>query len=44
MAIAAAVFAVIAYFYKEYQPSHEDTEDQELILDKNSAESDQILQ
>jgi hypothetical protein len=44
MAFGAFIFGVLAINYKEYQPNINDTEDQQLILTKNSPESEEILQ
>jgi hypothetical protein len=44
MAFAAFVFGILAIRYKEYKPNNNDTEDQQLILEKNSPESEQIIQ
>jgi hypothetical protein len=44
MAIAALIFGILALRYKEYQPNNTDSEDQQLIIDKNAPESEQILQ
>jgi len=44
MAFAAFIFGILAIHYTEYQPNINDTEDQQLILNKNSPESEEILQ
>jgi len=44
MAVAAVIFGILALRYKEYQPNNNDSEDQQLIINKNSPEFDQILE
>ena len=45
MTFAAFIFGVLAIRYKEYKPNDkEDTEDQQLILDKNAPEPDDAIQ
>ncbi|UJR26670.1 hypothetical protein I4U23_007987 [Adineta vaga] len=43
MAFATFIFGVLAIQYKHYQPRN-DSEDQQLILDKNASEPEQIIQ
>jgi hypothetical protein len=44
MAFAAFLFGILAIHYKEYkQNDEEDSEDQQLILDKNAPEPDDAI-
>ncbi len=44
MAVAAVIFGILALRYKEYKPNNNDSEDQQLIINKNSPEFDQIIE
>ena len=44
MAFGAFIFGVLAIRYTYYQARHDDSEDQQLILDKNAPELDQIIE
>jgi hypothetical protein len=44
MAFATFIFGILAIRYKDYKPNTNDSEDQQLILDKNASEIDKIIQ
>jgi hypothetical protein len=44
MIFAAFIFGILAIYYKEHTPNDkEESEDQQLILDKNASEPDEAI-